>query len=105
MPAKAGIQDYLKTLDSRLRGNDDKGAFSTFYETINFEYVKKVRGCQAESPVLLKWRLWDSDGLKSLLTSTFDEPLGSELRAEGLILSRFIKGRKRSLSIQGKSGF
>jgi len=35
MPAKAGIQNYLKTLDSRLRGNDVKGRFKTFYETIN----------------------------------------------------------------------
>jgi len=34
MPAKAGIQNYLKTLDSRLRGNDGKGRFETFYETI-----------------------------------------------------------------------
>ena len=25
MPAKAGIQNYLKILDSRLRGNDVKG--------------------------------------------------------------------------------
>jgi hypothetical protein len=25
MPAKAGIQNYLETLDSRLRGNDVKG--------------------------------------------------------------------------------
>ena len=37
MPAEAGIQNYLKTLDSRLRGNDAKGRFKTFYETINFE--------------------------------------------------------------------
>ena len=37
MPAKAGIQNYLKTLDSRLRGNDAKGRFKTFYETINFQ--------------------------------------------------------------------
>ena len=36
MPAKAGIQKYLKILDSRLRGNDAKGRFKTFYETINF---------------------------------------------------------------------
>ena len=35
MPAKAGIQNYLKTLDSRLRGNDANGRFKTFYETIN----------------------------------------------------------------------
>ena len=34
MPAKAGIQNYLKTLDSRFRGNDAKGRFKTFYETI-----------------------------------------------------------------------
>ena len=37
MPAKAGIQNYLKTLDSRLRGNDAKGRFKTFYETINIK--------------------------------------------------------------------
>jgi hypothetical protein len=36
MPAKAGIQNYLKTLDSRLRGKDVKGRFKTFYEFINF---------------------------------------------------------------------
>jgi hypothetical protein len=35
MPAKAGSQNYLKTLDSRLRGNEAKGRFKTFYETIN----------------------------------------------------------------------
>ena len=35
MLAEAGIQNYLKTLDSRLRGNDAKGHFKTFYETIN----------------------------------------------------------------------
>ena len=34
MPAKAGIQNYLKTLGSGLRGNDVKGRFKTFYETI-----------------------------------------------------------------------
>ena len=38
MPAKAGIQNYLKTLDSRLRGNDAKGGFKTFYEAINIEH-------------------------------------------------------------------
>jgi hypothetical protein len=38
MPAKAGIQKYLKTLDSRslpakgqARGNDTEGHFKTFY--------------------------------------------------------------------------
>ena len=36
MPAKAGIQNYLKILDSRLRGNDIKGRLKTFYETIKF---------------------------------------------------------------------
>jgi len=35
MPAKAGIQNYLISLGSRLRGNDAKGGFKTFYETIN----------------------------------------------------------------------
>jgi len=37
MPAKAGIQNHLKILDSRLRGNDAKGGFKTFYETIKFD--------------------------------------------------------------------
>ena len=35
MPAKVGIQNYLKTLDSCLRGHDAKGRFKTFCETIN----------------------------------------------------------------------
>ena len=38
MPAKAGIQprfSEVKTLDSRLRGNDAKGQNKTFYESIN----------------------------------------------------------------------
>ena len=38
MPAKAGIQNHLKILDSRLRGNDVKGRFKTFYEAINVEH-------------------------------------------------------------------
>jgi hypothetical protein len=41
MPAKAGIQNYLKTLDSRLRGNDVKGRFKTFFEFINFQFPDK----------------------------------------------------------------
>ncbi len=40
MPAKAGIQNYLKTQDSRLRGNDAKGRFKTFYETLNARFAK-----------------------------------------------------------------
>jgi hypothetical protein len=42
MPAKAGIQNYLKILDSRLRGNDAKGGFKTFYETINVHLLIKA---------------------------------------------------------------
>jgi len=38
MPAKAGIQNHLKILDSRLRGNDAKDGFKTFYEAINIEF-------------------------------------------------------------------
>ena len=34
MPAEAGIQKYLKTLDSRLRGNDAKRLYATPYEFI-----------------------------------------------------------------------
>jgi len=34
MPAKAGIQNYLKILDSRLRGHDVKGRIKTFYDII-----------------------------------------------------------------------
>jgi hypothetical protein len=43
MPAKAGIQNYLKTLDSRLRGNDAKGRFKTFYENIKVEMLIRNR--------------------------------------------------------------
>ena len=41
--AKAGIQNYLKTLDSCLRGNDIKGRFKTFYETIILAKVKNIK--------------------------------------------------------------
>ena len=42
MSAEAGIQNCLKTLDSRLRGNVAKGRFKTFYETIKFK-MRDVR--------------------------------------------------------------
>jgi len=32
-PARAGVYNILKLLDSRFRGNDEKGAFKTFYAT------------------------------------------------------------------------
>ena len=38
MPAKAGIHNYLKTLDFRLRGNDAKRRLKTFYGTINVRH-------------------------------------------------------------------
>jgi len=41
MPAKAGIHNHMKSLDSRLRGNDPKGVFSTFYETIKCDHLVK----------------------------------------------------------------
>ena len=45
MPAKAGIQNHLKILGSRLRGNDAKGSFKTFYEAINIKFrLTQVRG-------------------------------------------------------------
>jgi len=36
IPAKAGIHNIPKSLDSRLRGNDKNGPTLTFYETISF---------------------------------------------------------------------
>jgi hypothetical protein len=36
-PVKTGIQEIQQVLDSRLRGSDKKGVFSTFYETINVD--------------------------------------------------------------------
>jgi hypothetical protein len=38
MSAKAGIQNYLKTLDSRLRRNDAKGHFKTFKKASSLEF-------------------------------------------------------------------
>jgi nitrate reductase assembly molybdenum cofactor insertion protein NarJ len=40
-PAEAGVQKTLERLDSRLRGNDRKKRFSTFYERINTEDLAK----------------------------------------------------------------
>ncbi len=42
MPAKAGIHNYLKIMDSRLHGYDVKGRFKTFYETIKFGPKLKI---------------------------------------------------------------
>jgi len=43
MPAKAGIQNYLKILDYRLRGNDVKRCFKAFYETIKIKIINLLR--------------------------------------------------------------
>ena len=57
MPAKAGIQNYLKTLDSRLRGNDAKGRFKTFlrfHQNWDFEFCSLGFICYL---VLVIWYL------------------------------------------------
>ena len=33
-PAKAGVQNYLKSLDSLFHGNDKEGRFPTFHDSI-----------------------------------------------------------------------
>ena len=47
MPAKEGMQNYFKALDSSFRENDVKGRFKTFYGTINIEYLIYSR-CENE---------------------------------------------------------
>jgi hypothetical protein len=42
-PAQAGVQKCLKRLDSRLRGNDRKGHFLTFYEADKVESSIEAR--------------------------------------------------------------
>ena len=42
-PAEAGVQNYLNSLDSRFRGNDEKGTKRTFYEAITFDDLVKSR--------------------------------------------------------------
>jgi hypothetical protein len=42
MPAKAGIQKYLKRLDSRLRGNDAKGRFKTIYKSTKKDRIPQI---------------------------------------------------------------
>jgi hypothetical protein len=37
IPAEAGIYNYLKLMDPRLRGDDKKCEISTYYGTIKFE--------------------------------------------------------------------
>ena len=39
IPAEAGIQNYLKLLDSGFHRNDIKEQNITFYETINFYFL------------------------------------------------------------------
>ena len=37
IPVKTGIQKWLISLDSRVRGNDENGSFLTFYEFVKFQ--------------------------------------------------------------------
>ena len=39
-PANAGVQKWLISLDSRVRGNDENGSFLTFYEFVNLSFEK-----------------------------------------------------------------
>jgi len=39
-PANAGVQKWLISLDSRVRGNDENGSFLTFYEFVNLHSRK-----------------------------------------------------------------
>jgi hypothetical protein len=50
MPAKAGIQNHLKILDSRLRGYDDKVGFKTFYETFNIDILNDHASKKPQPP-------------------------------------------------------
>jgi len=45
-PAQAGVQNLLKTLDSRLRGNDRRREISTFYEVVINEQVTALPGAK-----------------------------------------------------------
>ena len=42
MPVKAVIQNYLKTLDYRLCGNDINGRIKHFFETIKIDAMIKI---------------------------------------------------------------
>ena len=42
MPAEAGIQNYLKTLDSGLHGNDVKGHFNAIYKSIKKDITPPI---------------------------------------------------------------
>ena len=41
-PAKAGVQNSLTPLDSRLRGNDNRGRYSTLYEFIRLKMTRRI---------------------------------------------------------------
>jgi hypothetical protein len=49
MPAKAGIRNYLKTQDSRLRGKDLKGSIKNLCSTINIKIPDLFRPALAQS--------------------------------------------------------
>ena len=53
MPAKAGIQNLLKLLGYRLRGNDVKGRFKTFCETIKIGKLKLSELMEIQSIIFI----------------------------------------------------
>ena len=61
-PEKAGVQNYLNSLDSRFHGNDDKGRNRTFYGTINYDEFVKIKNLKKRhaDPETRKMTLLDS---------------------------------------------
>ena len=57
IPVKTGIQKWLISLDSRVRGNDENGSFLTFYEFVNIHSsIFNVR-YRVEFPRLIRKRM------------------------------------------------
>ena len=50
MPANAGIQNILKTLDPGVRRDDSKRELQTFYQTVKFEPMAKRHRVPDEKP-------------------------------------------------------
>ena len=42
IPVKTGIQKWLISLDSRVRGNDENGSFLTFYEFVKTDRRRRT---------------------------------------------------------------
>ncbi len=100
MAAKAGIQNHLKSLDSRFSGNDDNCVISTFYKTIKHQKGK----------ISMSYTIYSAKGcMRCNITKQFMQEQGMayedvDIKGEGMDAFRKFYGANRKSIVRGEEG-